>query len=570
VATYLEPSALVLHRIEPGGVRKTRAVTDVTETALRNLDDLTAHTEPVAVSAYGPPAFAKPGAAQGEDLLVLCEGYANGLRAHLRVFNGYEVRFLIVDRTLAESDVEAGTLGDYLTEQLIYPYRAVVNSDYLDALALKARVRVTKEEARDLVLEFGEMCRGLVATPEFFGLSRMRKLARVFVPSLGSYLRLLEEPVRGPNLVTLRQGFKAAVAAIGGDTLVVDGDYVALNDAAVDRWLKDRVSEHVVNVFRQSQRAFYSYLTKGRALYLSPELLARELLSPLKLVLDQELDQIKPEDPKSFLFLRTSEGLVPFTEKVSLDEVINTLKLPEPVTITPLAGVLNEVSLVTAGKERLVIKKFTDWHGFKWFTLNLVSIGSKLFAVSGRARMTNEYGMNRYLAKRGIKVPTVVYLSVKQRILVERFLSGAPLTDLVKEAVNQQNLTASQSELIESIGETLASVHGIGVSIGDSKPENFLIQDREIFIVDLEQAGKRADYAWDIAELLFYIGHYCTRPVPPPAVKQLVEAFVKGYVRKGNPEELRKAAAVKHAKSFSIWTPPPVILEISRILHSAK
>jgi tRNA A-37 threonylcarbamoyl transferase component Bud32 len=547
-----------------------RAVTDVNEVALRNLGELTAPAEPVAVGAYGPGVFAKSGASRGEDLLVLCEGYANGLRAHLRVFDGFEVRFLIVDRTLAESDIEKGTLGDYLTEQFLYPHAALLNRDYLDALALKARVRVAKEEARDLVLEFGEMCRGLVATPEFFGLSRMRKLARVFVPSLASYLRLLEEPVRGLNLASLRQSFRAAASACGAETLVVDGDYVSLNDAAVDRWLKDRVSEQVVNVFRQSQKTFYSYLTKGRALYLSPELLARELLSPLKLALDQELDQIKPQDPKNFLFLRTSESLVPVTERVSLDGVINTLKLPGPVTITPLAGVLNEVSLVTAGRERLVIKKFTDWHGFKWFTLNLISFGSKLFAVSGGARMTNEYGMNRYLAKRGVKVPSIVYLSVKQRILVERYLNGISLSESVKEAVNQQNLTAPQSQLCESLGETLARVHGVGVSVGDSKPENFILQDGEIFIVDLEQAGKRADYAWDIAELLFYTGHYCTRPVPPPALKELVEAFVRGYLRKGDAEELRKAAAVKHAKAFSIWTVPSVILEISRVLHSAK
>lgn len=550
--------------------RNLKTVTDITETALRNLTDLTADSEPVAVCAYGPTVFGKSGASKGEDLLVLCEAYANGLRAHLRIADGYEVRFLIVDRSLAESDVEKGTLGDYLTEQLLYPHKALVNREYLDAIALKAKARVVKEEARDLVLEFGEMCRGLAATPEFFGLSRMRKLARVFIPSLSSYLRLLEEPVREPNLASLRQSFRAAVTATGGEVLAGDDEYVALNDASVDRWLKDRVSEQVVNVFRQSQRAFYSYLTKGRALYLSPELLARELLSPLKLALDQELDQRKPEDPKKFLFLRTSEGLVPLTEKATLDEVITSLKLLEPVTITPLAGVLNEVSLVTAGKDQLVVKKFTDWHGFKWFTLNLVALGSKLFAVSGRARMTNEYGMNRYLAKRGVKVPSIVYLSVKQRILVERYLNGVSLGESVREVVNQQNLTDCQSKLFESLGETVAGIHRLGVSIGDSKPENFIIQSGDIYTVDLEQAGKRADFAWDIAELLFYTGHYFTRPIPPPALRELVEAFVRGYLRNGQAEELRKAGAVKHAKSFSVWTSPQAILDISRVLHGVR
>jgi tRNA A-37 threonylcarbamoyl transferase component Bud32 len=546
------------------------AVNGIIESALKRVEDLTAPAERVAVCAYGPAVFAKPGISRGDDLLVLCEGYASGLRAHLRVYDGHEIRFLIVDRTLAESDIDKGTMGDYLTEQFLYPHRSIMNADYLDSIALRARIRVAQEEAQDLVLEFGEMCRGLVATPEFFGLSRMRKLARVFIPSMTSYLRFLEEPVRGPNLTALRQSFKAAISAIRAGTLEVSGDHVSLDDSAVDRWLKDRMSEQVVNVFRQSQRTFYSYLTKGRALYLSPDLLARELLSPLRLSLDPELDRIEPEDPKKCLFLRTAGGLVPVSEMASLDEVVDILRLRRPVTITPLAGVLNEVSLVTAGREQLVVKKFTDWHGFKWFTLNLVSLGSKLFSVSGKARMTNEYGMNRYLEKRSIRVPNIVYVGIKQRILVERYVAGVSLADTGKEAVNQTSLTSSQCQLFESLGATLAGIHGVGVSIGDAKPENFLAKDREIFVVDLEQAGKHGDNSWDIAELLFYTGHYCSRPTAIRALREAVEAFVRGYLREGDAEDLRKAAAVRHAKAFSIWTPPPVILEISRILRAAE
>ncbi|MGA2627800.1 MAG: hypothetical protein ABSF63_12195 [Candidatus Bathyarchaeia archaeon] len=546
------------------------AVAGIVKDALEKLSDLIAPAERVAVCAYGPAVFAKPGATSGQDLLVLCDGYSNGLRAHLRVYDGQEFRFLIADRTLVESDVEKGTLGDYLTEQFLYPYHPVLNIEYLDKMAERAKTRVAEEEARDLVIEFREMCRGLVAAPEFFGLSRMRKLARVSVPSMTAYLRLLEEPVRERNLMALRSSFKTAFAATKGEVLKLEGEHVSLEDSAVDCWLKDRVSGQVVNVLRQSQRAFYSYLAKGRAIYLSPDLLTRELYSPLKLTLDAELNRMDPEDPKNYLFLRTSAGLVPLGEKASLDEVIANLHLGGPITITPLAGVLNEVFLVTAGKEQLVVKKFTDWDGFKWFTLNLVSLGSKLFAVSGKARMTNEYGMNRYLGKRGLKVANIIYLNVKQRILVERYLSGPSFADLAKEAVNQSSLTKGQAELAESLGETLADIHEIGVSVGDTKPENYVINDGKIFTVDLEQAGKRKDYAWDIAELLFYTGHYRISPTFTGGLKGIIEAIVNGYSRKGDPTELRKAAAVRYAKVFSIWTPAPVILEISRILREAR
>jgi len=50
----------------------------------------------------------------------------------------------------------------------------------------------------------------------------------------------------------------------------------------------------------------------------------------------------------------------------------------------------------------------------------------------------------------------------------------------------------------------------------------------------------------------------------------LVEAFIKGYLRKGRPVELRRATGVRYVKAFSFWTATPVILEILKILHEAS
>ena len=540
------------------------------ENALTRLDELTGSASRLAVSAYGPSVFARSGVVRGDDLLIVCERYANGLREHRRIVDGHEFRFLIADRSLIESDVQKGTFGDYFTEQFLYPYRPIINLEYLHKVAVEAKARVAQEEARDLALEHGEMVRGVVALPEFFGLSRMRKLSRVFVPSMSAYLRLLEPTVRDRNLAVLQAMFREAISLAGDGELTLDGDYVSLEDSAVDRWLKSRASEQVVNVFRQSQRALYSYLAKGRALYLSPELLARELYSPLKFVLDPELDRIEPENPKNHLFLRTSEGLVPFNSQATIEQIITEMKLGWPVTISPLAGVLNEVSLITAKNQQLVAKRFTDWHNFKWFTLNIVSIGTKLFAVSGKARMRNEYGMNRYLAKRDIKVPEIVYLSVKQRILVERYLAGVSLADFAKQTANQVRLVEKQKQVAENLGKTLSRIHRIGVTVGDAKPENFLALNEEIYTVDLEQAGKRGDKAWDIAELLFYAGHYSTGPVASRGVLEFTEAFVRGYLRNGYAADLKKAAGIRYSKVFSIWTPAPILFEMSRILNDAK
>jgi len=546
------------------------SLTDLTEVALGKLEELAPPSQRVAICEYGPSVYARRGSYKGQDVMVVYESYANGLRAHLRVVEGHEIRFLIADRDLIESDIKRGTLGDFITEKFLYPHRPIENGEFIDKISIQAKTRVVKEETRDLVVEYGEICRGLVAKPEYFGISRMRKRARVFMPSMADYLRLLDPSVRENNIVTIHDAFKTAISAMKGEVAELDGDHVAFQDNAIDRWLKDRTSEQAVNILRQSQRAFYSYLTKGRSIYLSLDLLARELSEPIRVGIDPGLMGTKPENPKDYLYLRTAEGFTAFNETASLNDIASKLRPGRPITISPLAGVLNEVFLVTAGKEQFVAKKFTDWHGFKWFTLNLVSFGSKLFAVSGKTRMTNEYGINRYLAKKGLKVPQIIHVNLSQRILIEKYVGGMGLNEFVTSAVNESTLTEDQSRLAESLGETLASIHDVGVSVGDAKPENFVASDREIFTVDLEQAGKRGDYAWDIAELLFYTGHYSASQTPTRGLSMLVKAFIEGYLRKGRPAELRRAAGIRYAKAFSFWTPAPVIVEIVKTLHEAS
>ena len=536
---------------------------------MSKLDELAPSTERIAICEYGPSVYARQGSYKGQDIMVVCETYANGLRAHRKIIDGREFRFLIADRHVLESDVTKGTLGDFLTEKLLYPHRSLENNEYFDKISSVAENRVVREETRDLVVEYGEMCRGMVAKPEFFPLSRLRKQARVFMPSMADYLRLLDPSVRLRNITLLRESFGRTIALMKGDVVDLAGDYVAFEDSAIDKWLKDRASEQAVNILRQSQRAFYSYLTKGRSIYLSLDLIARELSEPLHLGFDPLLTGRKPENPKDHLLLRTAEGFAAFNEWASFGDIVAKLRPGRPVTISPLAGVLNEVFLVTAGKEQFVAKKFTDWHGFKWFTLNLVSFGSKLFSVSGKTRMTNEYGINRYLAKKGVKVPQIVSVNLKERILIENYISGTVLSDFATQAVNQTALSEPQFKLAEALGENLAKIHSVGVSVGDSKPENFVASQGELYTVDLEQAGKRGDYAWDIAELLFYTGHYSASQTPARGLKELIEAFTRGYLSKGHEAELKQAAGVRYAKAFSLWTPAPIIFEISKTLHEA-
>lgn len=262
----------------------------------------------MAICAYGPSVYARPGSFPGRDVLVICEQYPTGLRAHRRIINGDEIRFLIAERNLIESDIQKGALGDFLTEIFLYPFQPIANQAYAENLGVEAKTRAVKEEARDLVIEYGEMCRGLVAKPEFFALSRLRKRARAFLPSLDEYLRLLEPPVREKNTAILRNSYKDVISTLRGDVLEMDGEDITISDSTIDKWLTKRSSEQVVNILRQSQRTFYSYLTRGRAIYLSLDLLARELYSPLRFGLGEELGGWNLKIPRTTCIFAPQSG----------------------------------------------------------------------------------------------------------------------------------------------------------------------------------------------------------------------------------------------------------------------
>jgi tRNA A-37 threonylcarbamoyl transferase component Bud32 len=120
------------------------------------------------------------------------------------------------------------------------------------------------------------------------------------------------------------------------------------------------------------------------------------------------------------------------------------------------------------------------------------------------------------------------------------------------------------ADVFRYVGREIAKVHRLGVSLGDCKPENIIITpDGKVYFVDLEQAEKEGDKAWDIAELLYYSGHYVSLSSRETA-RMMTRKFIEGYLEeRGEIENLKKARSPKYLKVFSFFTPPHMIFTIS-------
>jgi tRNA A-37 threonylcarbamoyl transferase component Bud32 len=121
-------------------------------------------------------------------------------------------------------------------------------------------------------------------------------------------------------------------------------------------------------------------------------------------------------------------------------------------------------------------------------------------------------------------------------------------------------------ENLTNFGDVLAKVHALDVALGDTKPENIIVEaDDKIYLLDFEQASQGGDKSWDIAEFLYYAGHYLPRRRSSNVVAEsIANAFLHGYLQAGGDiNVVKKAGASKYTRVFRLFTMPSIIVAMS-------
>jgi tRNA A-37 threonylcarbamoyl transferase component Bud32 len=304
-----------------------------------------------------------------------------------------------------------------------------------------------------------------------------------------------------------------------------------------------------------------------------------ELLSRFQRVEDPRVvSQLLPSE--QYLFVPTHNGLVPLSDSTGIEDFARKMfrtGVKADVKVEELGGILNDVFLVrvsTDGEEkRVVAKRFRDWSSFKWFPLTLWSVGTRSFVVLGRSRLEREYALNQLLRSRGFAVPKVLYVSGSERLIFMEYVEGEDFSETIRRAAvaKTENVLKSNLEIVARAGELLAKVHAAGVTLGDAKPENLLLSaEGEIFMLDLEQASRKGDKAWDVAEFLYYAGHYIPLFVEVRRAESIAKAFIRGYARGGGDVKIvKRAGNPKYTKVFSVFTFPHIMLVFSALCRKA-
>jgi len=482
-----------------------------------------------------------------------------------------------VDEWVFERDIDRGFLGEALAGGLIFPYIPLANEHYLHIQEVKLKKRLIQELLENLILNFPELSHEIRIQPEYFMYETMLSRARLFPPTIYNLLNFMRKDVKKKNIDNALSGYSEALKQLEKEKIVdFSNGYLKISRKFFAENVGNRKVRYI-NLFKSAQRALFVSLLSIFPKTLNLISQNKEIFLKLQRAVDEKsriIHQI--ENPQKYLHVPTASGFVPLASKMDIEafakKVLST-SASAKIQIEEIGGILNDVYLIKTivknEERKTIVKRFRDWSSFKWFPLTLWTVGTRTFAVSGHSRLERECAINQLLYSKGFTVPKILHVSHNARLVFMEYIEGENLDKLIERTVNTKSTVEIEKNLdiVSKVGELLANVHSLDVSLGDTKPENIMIgKNNEIVMLDFEQASRNGDKVWDIAEFLYCAGHVIPPFVGTRAAERIAEAFIKGYLKAGGGTKIvNEAGKPKYTKVFSVFTFPHIMLAISSV-----
>jgi Kae1-associated kinase Bud32 len=509
------------------------------------------------------------------EVMMVVHDFQPRLMSYMKVINGKTVFFFAVDQWVFERDIDRGLLGEAIAGKLIFPYHSFQGEVYLKEKELELKQRLIVELLENLVINFPELAQRILIKPQYFMYEVFSSRIRVF-PLLSYEIADLTTVLMQNEEETLK-GYDTALKRLEAESKITQQNgYVSVTKQFISQCQDPK--KRIINLAKNMPRTLFTSLFG-----VVPQLMNVVTHNAETFLKTQKINWLRQQetsnfiDPLKFVFFPAGEGLVSLSDKIDIKGYAARLLLKDAdaeVEVESIGGMLNDVYLIKAGERKVLVKRFKDWSGFKWFPLSLWSFGARSFAVSGQARLAKECAISEVLHNEGFNVPKILHVSNAERLVFMEFIEGESLGKIIKKysTIEDEAVEADVLSIIRRVGVNLAKVHSHNVVLGDTKPDNVLVkQDGTIYLIDFEQAQQGGDKAWDIAVFLYYCGHYLQPFESNSKAEAIAKSFVEGYLEGGgNTSDVHKAAMSKYTRIFSIFTMPAITLVIANTCRKAE
>ena len=538
--------------------------------------------EITAISLLGNYSTGTSNAKATLETMLVIRDFQPRLMSYVKILDGRSIIFFAVDQWVFERDVDRGFLGEALAGALIFPHTPLQGKEYLHKQEILLKKRLILELLENLVFSYPDLAPQLHIKPEYFMYEVMLNRVRIFPPLAYGTSNFMNGTAPKTEVETVFRGYMEALKQLEKENkITLSNGYVIVPKKLVAESKNPKV--RLTNISKNAPRTLFTSVLSS-----FPQLLnffsqnTEALLKLQKFTIKRETDPTRCfVDPQKYVFVPTSEGLVSLADRVNIEAYARKMLLGDEkakITFEPVGGVLNDLYLIKAypnGEERKVlVKRFKDWSGFKWFPLSVWSFGARNLAVVGRTRLEKECAIGEFLRCNGIRVPKILHVSHSERLVFMEFIEGENLSSAIKRITTAKTRDKAAEDLakIEKVGEVYAKVHALNVTLGDTKPENVMFDpEGNVYLLDFEQASYEGDKTWDVAVFLYYAGHYLQPMYSNGKAEAITEAFVNGYLKGGGDvDTIRKVSHSKYARIFSVFTMPSIMLAMSNVCKKTK
>jgi tRNA A-37 threonylcarbamoyl transferase component Bud32 len=209
-----------------------------------------------------------------------------------------------------------------------------------------------------------------------------------------------------------------------------------------------------------------------------------------------------------------------------------------------LDSVISQTRVEVIDGKKVAVKRYSTAISVKWFFI-VNSFRSYPFVALGKERMRREldFMLERW---RDLEVPRVLDF------------------DLEEEVVIRQYIEASNEEIYYELGKGLRVIHNAGYVMGDTKPSNFIVTRRRVYVIDAEQAIRQENEeyrAWDVLVILMFMSYRYINNLK--SYLSAARALLTGY--EVEPTVLRNLFNMKFLGLISLF-PPLHLMELRKLL----
>ena len=517
------------------------------------------------------------------ELVLVIRDFPRRVMSYIKAVDTRTIVIVAVDQWIFERDVERGFLGEASAGTLVFPYTAISGELYLRKEEIVLKKRLILELLANLSFSFPELADRLRIKPEYFMYEVMMNRVRAFPPLASCVANFMRDAQRMKQNDPTLNGYVEALKQLEAEKKVILAeDYVLMPNTLIKS--SKNPKNRLTTLSKNAPRTLFTSIFETFPQLLNSfsqnmEVFPRiQTLSKWRKSLNAARYSV---DPQKFVFVPTAKGLVSMADRVDIEAFVREKLLNGKngkIKRENLGGFLNDVFLITANsggeEKRVLVKRFKDWTGFKWFPLNLWVLGTRTFAVLGKARLERECAIGELLRSEGFKVPKILHVSPNERLVLMEYVEGENLSYAIKRiATSESNSNIGKDlEKLSKVGELLARVHSLNVALGDTKPDNVIVDRTEnLYLLDFEQASQGGDKSWDVAEFIYYSGHYLPSLHSSTKAEAIAKAFIDGYLNAGgNVNVVRKAGASKYTRVFSFFTTPSALLTMATICRKTE